>query len=145
MVTLRERLHWKIIDSLPKNYFKAGPPEHKEPIAPVWRVFTTFGLEFILAVGAFCVMGWFFATQKTPQTTVTGAILDGQTCSVLNPQKGVVYYSKEHTENAQFASPRLNQTDCVSLLNTLKVCDDGVRYDHLLLLGVVNPNNSHYF
>jgi len=38
----------------------------------------------------------------------------------------------------------MTKDECQSLLNSQKVCSDGVRYDHLQLWGITNPNMSQY-
>ena len=133
-----------LMGALPPAYF-SKKNEVKKPLAPIGPLLTSFGFEVAAASVAFAVMYWYFATLPTPRTTISKTLLPGQVCSALNPKRGTTYYSKEHSENAQFASIDLSQQECIELLSRHDVCSDGIRYDHLTLWGVTNPNNSQYY
>ena len=97
-------------------------------------------LAVLFGVAAFFIQ--YFSSQGVPTVTISNTLIDGQLCQVLSPRRDVVYYSKEHSENAQFASPYLNYSECISYISSQKVCEDSKRKDRLALLGVKNPNIS---
>lgn len=127
---------------LPPHFFKQ---QERVPIAPVKQVLASFGFELVCCALSFALMAYYFSTQSTQAVVVSPTVLDGYNCSVLNPKKGVVYYSADSSENGQFASPFMRKDECVSLLKSSQVCEAGVRQDHLSVLGVVNPNNSIFY
>jgi hypothetical protein len=133
----------KVVETLPDAYFQKQKDDRK-PLAPLWRILTGYTFELSAAAVAFAVMCWYFRTTPTPQITITKTLLPGQICTTLNSKRGTTYYSKVHSENAQFASPSMTKDECQNLLNSQKVCSDGVRYDHLQLWGITNPNMSQY-
>jgi len=144
-LSLHDRVLRALVGALPRVYFRP-PPGSKQPVAPVWRALASFSLEVSVVVACFAFMIWYFATAPTPTTTITSSLLPGQACSVLNPKRGTVYFSKTHSENAQFAKPtNLTSQQCEALLSKLDVCGDGRRLDVLNLWGISNPNNSQYF
>ena len=134
-----------LVGFLPRSYFQPSS-ETLRPVAPVWRVLASFSLEVTTALVAFATMYWYFSTAPTDVITITSSLLPGQGCSVLNPKRGTVYFSKVNSENAQFAKPtNLTSQECEAMLTKLDVCGDGQRHDVINLWGVTNPNNSQYF
>lgn len=127
----------------PSAYYKKRL-ERKEPIAPVRLVLTGFFFEIVATIIAFSVMCWFFYNQPNQKVTVVPAPLSGQSCSVLSPKSGTFYYSKDHSENGQFASPTMTADECVAFLKSKQVCEDTNRFDYLALWGVAEVNHTQY-
>ena len=133
-----------LVGFLPRSYFQPSS-ETRRPVAPLWRVLATFSLEVVAVITAFATMYWYFSTAPTNVITISSSLLPGQSCSVLNPKRGTVYFSKADSENAQFAKPtNLTSQQCEAMLAKLDVCGDG-RHDVINLWGVSNPNNTQYF
>lgn len=112
------------------------------------HVFKSNKTAYSFEIAGLCVLfAWFlsyFATIRSQVTVVSPTILKGQNCTVLSPKKGTLYYSKNTSENAQFASPYMLFDECVAHLKSLKVCDDGYRNDVISLSGITFANNSQY-
>jgi hypothetical protein len=131
--------------SLPDTYFR-NEAEIRAPKAPAWFLFVAFFAENAVAVATLCYFFYYFASLATVVTTISPTTIQGQDCLALNPKKGAVYYSKQHSENAQFASYNAKSQSCIDLLTTkLNVCGDGKRFDFLQVLGVTNFNSSQYY
>ena len=93
----------ELVQSLPRTFYR--PEGRKLPVAPPRLALAIFVSELAAVAAVFAAMCWYFRTSPTQQTTITLAPLPGQTCSVLNPRRDTTFYSAEHSENAQFASP----------------------------------------
>lgn len=128
---------------LPDRFFRTQV--HKEPVAPVQTIITGYTTQVGICSAGFAILVWIFSNAIVEQINISPIPIAGQDCSVLNPKRGTIYYSSTHSENAQFASPYMKSYECVSFLRDHGVCDDGKRVDHLMLLGVLNPNNSQYY
>lgn len=138
---------------LPRQYFRLRI--RRDPVAPVSSLLWGYSFEVILSTAALAVLLWYYASNGGAPFPLTTEIVNtvkeagmGWTCKVLSPKKGTVYYSTLNSENAQFASPYENYLDvaqCKATLTKNGVCNDGLRYDHLSVLGVTNTNNSQYY
>ena len=145
MTNAQDKVLGALLSMVPPAYF-AKKKEQRRPLAPVGRVICGFILEVLACAIAFAVMLWIFATTLTQQTTIVDKPKEGATCATLTPKRGVVYYGKTDSENAQYAGLTMNYSSCVDYLTTKHdVCADGNRLDLLVLWGVSNPNNSQYF
>ena len=131
--------------SLPDTYFR-NAAEVRTPKAPAWFLFVAFFAENVVVCTTLGFFFYYFSQLATVVTTISPTILHGQDCMALNPKMGTVYYSKEHSENAQYAGFNAKSQECEHLLSkTLDVCRDGVRYDLISLWGVTNPTNLKYY
>lgn len=131
------------VHMFPLRYF-ATTPKHRKPIGPlsVLMISLCFELAAIVAIAA--TFYSYFASQKTVQTTISGTIIEGQTCVALIPRNGIISLSSKTSENAQFAQANYKNEQCMSVLQKNRVCAPENRFDVISLLGVINPNNSRY-
>ena len=136
----------RLVDKLlPRAYYVKNEPEIIQPKAPP-RVLRLSGfLEAGALVAAFTYFIVYFSTQTTPVISTSKYPIPGQDCAVLNPKQGTMHYSNTTSENAQFARPTMSQAQCQVQLHQIGVCNDGVRFDFLQMLGVTNFNNSQYY
>ena len=130
-----------LVRNFPDVYFRN---EHEERAmkAPFHALQISYYAELSVLLGVAAFFIQYFLSQGVPTVTISNTLIDGQLCQVLSPRRDVFYFSKQHSENAQFASPYLNFTECVSYVSSQKICEDGNRNDHMSLLGVKNPNVS---
>ena len=131
----------QVLRLLPRSYYHS--PRDRKLVAPTWVSISVSFLEIAACVGMFVGMVFYFYNHTTPHTTISITPLPGQSCSVLNPRRGTVHYNRTNSENAQFAGLyTTSQQQCEAALEAARVCEDGVRHDHLTLWGVTNPNNT---
>ena len=130
-----------LVRNFPDAYFRN---EHEERAmkAPFHALQISYYAELSVLLGVAAFFIQYFLSQGVPTVTISNTLIDGQLCQVLSPRRDVFYFSKQHSENAQFASPYLNFTECVTYVSSQKICEDGNRNDHMSLLGVKNPNVS---
>ena len=130
-----------LVRNFPDAYFR-NQQEERTMKAPFRALQVSYYAELSVLLGIAAFFIQYFFSQGVPTVTISNTLIDGQLCQVLSPRRDVVYFSKEHSENAQFASPYLNFSECVSYVSASKICEDGNRNDHMSLLGVKNPNIS---
>lgn len=130
-----------LVKNFPDGYFRS-PQEERTMKAPFRALQVSYCSEISACIAVASFFIYYFSAQGTPTVTISNTIIDGQICQVLSPRRDVVYFSKDHSANAQFASPYLNFSECVSYVSSHEVCKSGNRIDHLSLLGIKNPSNS---
>ena len=133
--------------NLPDKFFREleEPPEDRFPKGPARVLFLSFYAELAVCFGVLIFFVTYFATLTTPNTSIGSTIQPGQVCIALNPKRGTTYYSKDTSENGQFASLSKSSADCVAYLEGLDVCKDGNRRDIVQVVGPTITENMKLF
>lgn len=80
-----------------------------------------------IAIIVFSCLLWFFLSITSSVTIISSNTLPGYSCVTLSPKKGLDFFNSINSENGQFARVYEFYNDCMSRLDTAKLCINGIK------------------